>query len=277
MRKNVRKKNEGKKSTESQQNAIPFFKYKPNESFYKFSILAYRLQECILALAEYSDFPNQEDVTIFLNDELSQLQSEKKLKEYLKGGALPEPVRGHDKINDFSRSILNVICGAAEKIHVGREHQDIYNDIIKNCDIRDEQSLTKLSHACIILSIPRPIDITNEKNIKDVLSIEDLVMAKANEAIGYWTHKLEERKRNKKGGGYVVHGQGNRNKDAIRQVLVELKIKSLSVFRKDKSLRKSFYDKAAEITKEADLKHKMPLSEKRISDIAREILKEQSI
>jgi len=61
--------------------------------------------------------------------------------------------------------------------------------------------------------------------------------------------------------------RGKANKEAIKTVITELGVRQLSVFRQDKKLRESFYDKAKIATY-----HGAPLSEDRISKIARALL-----
>lgn len=120
----------------------------------------------------------------------------------------------------------------------------------------------------------------NYKNlqIKDIITffkLEQLLRGAAFEAIGYWTAKLEKKKGSKEGGGKAVKEQGDKNKEAIRKVIADLEITSLTVFRKDKELRNNFYKKSKEKTSDERYKPPVSLSEKRISDIARAILKEQ--
>jgi hypothetical protein len=113
------------------------------------------------------------------------------------------------------------------------------------------------------------------KDITTFFNIESLLRGACCEAIGYWTAKLEEKKRNKDIVDKTVVEQGRKNKEAIKNIIAEMKITSLTDFRKNKILRSSFLAKAQEKTKEVDKKHNWPLSEKRIFDIARASIKEQ--
>lgn len=134
------------------------------------------------------------------------------------------------------------------------------------------KNMDQLSLACYAITSYNYKNIA-VKDIIRLLTIQRLVRDFAFESIGYWTAKLEENTRNKTGGAKIMKEQGNKNQEAIKNIIAELGIKSLLAFKKDKALRDNFYKKAKEKT--FDKKHKVSLSEKRISDIARKILKEQ--
>jgi hypothetical protein len=103
--------------------------------------------------------------------------------------------------------------------------------------------------------------------ITELNCLSDSITGKSHEAIGYWTAKMEGKKRTPGGGAKAMEERGKANAEAIKKIIAELGVRSLSVFRQDKKLRGSFYDKAKTATF-----HGAPLSEDRISKIARALL-----
>jgi hypothetical protein len=108
-----------------------------------------------------------------------------------------------------------------------------------------------------------------------LLITEKVVSQNAHEALGYWTAKLEEMKKNKEHGAKAMQDKGDKNKEAIRQIMKEQNITSMD-FRSDKVKRKIFYETAKKRTEEIDTKNRQPLTESRIQKIGRQILEEDN-
>lgn len=197
-----------KKSTISEKSEIVFLKYKPIDSYFKFAILAYRLQQCIHALNEYSNIPTQNDASTFVIKELSESEAEKNLKALLSGKTLPQSKREDDNIKELIRDCTNALYSLeeilksmdkSERNHVNSIHRYVFNNIIQKSDISDEQSLQSLCDACCLFSLPQhnPGKKISDNDIKEVMNIEQLLITKVGEALGYWTVKLAAKKRGK--------------------------------------------------------------------------------
>jgi hypothetical protein len=141
------------------------------------------------------------------------------------------------------------------------------------CSISEKDSLKKLGPCCMIISMLYYYSCYNfdagtmDRLITAVVWLDHVITEKSHEAIGYWTAKMERKKRPTGGGAKAMAERGKANKEAIKTVIAELGVRQLSVFRQDKKLRESFYDKAKIATY-----HGAPLSEDRISKIARALL-----
>jgi hypothetical protein len=108
----------------------------------------------------------------------------------------------------------------------------------------------------------------NEKDLIKFDAIERNLLSAACEEIGYWKAKLEEKMRNQKGGANTKKRLGAKNKEAIGIIINELRIKSFTLFKKDKKLRNLFFEKVKEKTGLT--------SENRIFVIGRECIKEKA-
>jgi hypothetical protein len=100
---------------------------------------------------------------------------------------------------------------------------------------------------------------------------EHLLRTIACETIGYWTAKLEVKKKNYSNAQTRTKLSGN-NKTTIATLLEKYNIHDLGVFRKNKKLRKSFMDECRKETAKND-KDGYSLSDDRILKKARAVLK----
>ncbi len=146
---------------------------------------------------------------------------------------------------------------------------------ILSLDMRSKDSFGSIIEICsflsdaLLLHIYYP-DIITSKTSSYFLLYSNVAAGKVHELCGYWTAKMEERERNARGGAAVMKERGEENAKAIKKIIDELGIRSLSVFRQDKRLRDRFYNAAKAATC-----HGVPLSEDRISKIARAQLRGQ--
>jgi hypothetical protein len=141
-------------------------------------------------------------------------------------------------------------------------------------NIRDKESFRKMTDYCYIVEsvykkIAEEVAQKGKKSAAEInyymqtgFYLSTDIMQKYFLLIGYWTAKEESRKNNP--GGLAMKNRGEKNKDIIKTLLEDLEIKSLKVFRTNKTLRNKFYDMAKQLT-DCD-------SEDRISKIARPIL-----
>jgi len=212
-------------------------------------ILHRRLSKCILALNQHGDVPDDIAMNAIANKYLSlKIDFEKDIKKHGTSKILG--------INNFE-DILSIA-----------------DDAIKN-RINNPRILQSLRYACLCLSLFYTSNYQDMEiqDIKKYTAIENLLNGKSHEAIGYWTAKLEIMKTNKEHGAKAMQDKGDKNKEAIRQIIKEQNITSMD-FRGDKSKRESFYETAKKRTKEIDTKNKTALTESRIQKIGRQILKE---
>lgn len=215
--------------------------------------LALKIHHCEIALKEYGNAWN--DVLLFIN--LHKNKSLLNSWESLFNAQVRDLDASSKKGCLELKLCFNYVQNILEEYYTG-----------------ENKDLSQLNRACLLLGSYNYKNM-KQKDIVIFLNIESLLRGVCCEANGYWTAKLEEKKRNKTGGARQVKEQGKRNKEAIRKVIADLEITSLTAFRKDKELRDKFYEKSREKTKDARYKPPVSLSEKRISDIARAILKEQ--
>jgi hypothetical protein len=143
---------------------------------------------------------------------------------------------------------------------------------IRHIDITDKKSFASIIKICSYLSIvvSCPIYYPDKfpvRSIENILFWCGVAAGKVYELSGYWTAKMEGKKRTPGGGAKAMEERGKANAEAIKKIIAELGVRQLSVFRQDKKLRESFYDKAKIATY-----HGAPLSEDRISKIARALL-----
>lgn len=214
-----------------------------------------RLSDCISALGEYGNVP------MFPQAWFEILHDIKRSDEF---------------VLKLSPRIKPGIFSFKEKQQTPKEFLDNEFKDIGKANIEKQESLEVYLIGCIkLLHLydEKIYSLATDKDKMMMLMSEHLLLKNSCEAIGYWTAKLEEMKRNKKGGGEKMKSRGENNKGAIKIVLAELKIKSLLVFKKDRELRDRFMTKAKEKTK--DEQYNLPLSEKRIMDIARNVLKDE--
>lgn len=147
-------------------------------------------------------------------------------------------------------------------------------DHIYRFDITRLDGHMEIAQACQYMASLYDIFTSQEQEdpIPQLIDVYGLYVAeKAWGFIGYWQAKLTEKDRRHRG-AETMKIKGNKNKEAIGKALKKFGIPSLTQFRYDKNLREKFYQEAAEATKEIDTKWSLPLSPKRIGDIAREIL-----
>ncbi|MBP9014278.1 MAG: hypothetical protein KBG22_11770 [Smithella sp.] len=213
----------GKKSTVSKKNDIVFSKYKPSDSYFKFAILAYRLKQCINSIRihnENSKVPSQNDSSFFVTNELSNANFEKELIAYLDGEELRPSAPVNDKILELIRDCTNAALSQigilksmdkSERNHINSIHRYVFKNIIQKGDISDEQSLQSLCDACCLLSLPQhdPGAQISDNDIKEVLNIEQLLITKVGEALGYWTNKLPRK---------INADKGNKTKQQQREM-----------------------------------------------------------
>jgi hypothetical protein len=188
---------------------------------------------------------------------------------------IPDIIEGTDYsmiVSDAAKDCKTFEPTTNDKIDDKASRNDAMKTLKKGqlCKIHDKGSLRELSICCVILgdfySSASDLDTrVIDKYITTVNRLCDAIIGKSHEAIGYWTAKLEEKKRNMEGGAKKKSEKGKKNQDGIKHILSELKITSLSVFRNDKKLRAEFYEKCKKAT---DLD-----SEDRISKIARALLR----
>lgn len=216
--------------------------------------LSVRLYICVQSLRNYDDIPDIIDGTDY-----------SKIVNDAANDCIAFGRTTNDEI-----SILNEVqlC----KIHDKTSLNDAIKTLNKGqlCKIHNRASLEELSICCLIISdlYSSSIDLDTkdaDKYITTVNPLADSIIGKSHEAIGYWTAKLEEKKRNMEGGAKKKAEKGNANRDAIKVILSELGLTSLSVFRQDKKLRSEFFTRTERATDK--------LSQGRISKIARALLK----
>lgn len=214
---------------------------------------AKRLSECISALEEYGIVPTSPETLLKV---LRDIKSDKLVLK-------------------LSPSIKPDCLSFVEKQQTPKEFLiNEFKDIAKT-KIDKEKSLEVYLISCaklLYLYGENMFPLATDEDKTMMFMSEHLIIKKSCEAMGYWAAKLEEMKRNKKGGGAKMKRRGEDNKGAIKKALAELGIKSLLVFKKNRKLRDRFMTKAKEKTK--DEQYNLPLSEKRIMDIARNVLKD---
>ncbi len=214
-----------------------------------------RLSDCISALGEYGIVP------VLPQTWLEILRDIKRSDEF---------------ILKLSPRIKPDIFSFMEKQQTPKEFlNNEFKDIGKT-NIEKQESLEVYLIGCVkLLHLydRKMYSLATDRDKMQMFLSEHLLLKNSCEALGYWKAKLEEMKRNKKGGGEKMKRRGEDNKEAIKIILAELKIKSLLVFKKDRELRDRFMTKAKEKTK--DEQYNLPLSEKRIMDIARNVLKDE--
>jgi hypothetical protein len=258
-----------------------------------------RISECVKTLQEYKydHVPSQSDIYISLQNMADRMT-----------GKLQEDTPSKDVLRNFmdikldnksSLDIDTILRQSYTLDAIEKNLENSKNKILKDCniinkdqaydiikkiihfkDIHRREYLGLIGRACLLLAIigdeQEYKKMSNDDKVRFVL-FERSVRGRASEVLGIWTHGYVIRKKNKDGGGKTRHEDGEKNKEAIKEVLAELNIKDkdLNIFKKDKKLRAEFMAKAKDKTKSLDERHRTPLSEKTILDIARNLLKEQ--
>ncbi|HOX91183.1 MAG TPA: hypothetical protein PK508_01805 [Candidatus Paceibacterota bacterium] len=225
------------------------------------ALLANRLSRCRLALKEYGTVPTSQQLIDEISSRLKKAKEEKKsFEELIQLDKIKAFVSTHERKLDF-------------------DFDDYYRNIFKNLgneNLYDSQILEVCGDYCHYL----PMFASREgmwsegfSKLIDYMKLETYIIQISCEALGYWTAKLEERIKNETHGAKAMKDKGNKNKEAIRQVMKEQNITSMD-FRGDKNKREIFYETAKKRTKETDTRNKQSLTESRIQKIGRQILKE---
>jgi hypothetical protein len=205
--------------------------------------LGFRLALCYGSLQSYNDMPD----TIETNSIL------------------------HDLGTVSKNELANNTNSAFELLNIksDKECADIVLEALE-CKIYEQKSFRTLVYACFALSClyDSLYPAIQEDEMDTFCRAEDILTRRSHEAIGYWTAKLEEKRRNMNGGAKAKKEKGRKNREAIEKVMDDLGISSLNIFRINKELRDKFY---AFAKKETDM-----LSPKRIYDLANIIQKEKS-
>ena len=126
----------------------------------------------------------------------------------------------NDKILELIRDCTNAALSQigilksmdkSERNHINSIHRYVFKNIIQKGDISDEQSLQSLCDACCLLSLPQhdPGAQISDNDIKEVLNIEQLLITKVGEALGYWTNKLPRK---------INADKGNKTKQQQREM-----------------------------------------------------------
>lgn len=223
--------------------------------------LGVRIVKCIIALDKYDIVLGDQEIhNLIYNDKTFTLKSKIMLEEMQV---------------DISRDALYecfcLVKGKKENERLRLSAIDEHFRFVRNAlkmKMAWRQYLHLLSATCMVLYYSKD-KAKQAHEIGTFFELEHHLTKQSCEAIGYASAKLEEMKRNK----INPENKGKVNKDAIKKVLEDLNITSLSAFRGDKDLRIRFYEMAKEATKAVDKKHDQELSPKRIADLAREILK----
>ena len=277
-------KTKGKKSNpvnqkDSQCSNLALHKWKSFELI----IFGCRIKECADALCNYTKVPKAYETI-----NLSSTNFADAWKTNLKhlAGVYPDPDKLRFPMVDPELSLLIAVfeksCASLKERFVIELNQttikkvfDYIAELLRELDINKQESLGLLMESCADLcACGSDYDMMKDNEKDRFMLLEHVLRSNACEALGYWTAKLEEMNRNKKISAKVMEDKGKKNKEAIKKVIEDLGITSLKVFRKDKKLRGHFYETA--LKKTIDRKYNASLSEKRIADIAREILKEKN-
>ncbi len=170
------------------------------------------------------------------------------------------------KLYDESKKQRRMLVkGKSNKEYFERTHNLINN--FNSTDLK--ASALMMTAIKYLIAIGQNYNQLTDQEKEKFLFYKNALIAKAHEAIGFWKAKLEEKIRNSH------ENKGKRNKEAIKYILEEMKITSLTVFRSNKNLKEIFLSKAKEATKINDQEHEQPLGEKTIMDYARNELAER--
>jgi hypothetical protein len=220
--------------------------------------LALRMSELSSALKRYDDFPDDEISHLFYSK--LDRSIENKFVDYTLAACVEFKIITMDELETFA------LAGHTDiNITTLQKSFEFARGVLK-IKINELYSLVMLASACSVLSSVYRLnkESMQENILKTFIAMEHRLTNKACEAIGYWTAKLEERRRNKEGGAQVKKEKGEKNKESIKKIMDDLGISSMN-FKNNKTLKEKFYNRA---------KKETGLYEKRISEIGRNISKE---
>lgn len=83
---------------------------------------------------------------------------------------------------------------------------------------------------------------TKKDDIACFIMCDFIVSKTTNKVIGYWTAKMEKRVKNP--GAAAMKEKGQKNAQAVRDIIEQLNITSTGAFKKEKELRKAFFREA---------------------------------
>jgi hypothetical protein len=115
-------------------------------------------------------------------------------------------------------------------------------------NIREKESFMKLLEYCYIMEFifEKPEWGKTGSSLSDFFYLSIEFIRKYYELIGYWTAKIEKRRKNP--GAVAMKKRGEKNTKVIDDILKDLRIENTSIFRKDKKLREIFFSMAKEKT-----------------------------
>lgn len=164
-------------------------------------VLGYRMFASIKALKQYLSFPCQEEVLISITDNITGMIDA--IKNFNQLAGISEEEAGGYNFYITSIDEKNPLTILAEKKHredevTFQEHLQKIETFLKTITITDLQSFAELSQCNMAFGTHYFLskDKILKKDMRKFALLEHKMRDTSCEAIGYWTAKLEEKKRN---------------------------------------------------------------------------------